>query len=145
MRSIPTQRAKERTLHFSISLIGLFLLIFALALPSLGQQVHQLSYNGSTWTDQNLDGGLAEPWAIASFFTTPNDQLHVFYGAHVSGDLHQLFYNGLNWADENLTQAAPLCNVNCTITGFSVGNFQYVYYVGGLRNLDVHQVLYNNA
>ena len=143
MRSVSTQRSNDRVLHFSISVIGLFLLIVAPALPAFGQQIHQLSYNGSTWADQNLNGGLAEPWAISSFFTTPNDQLHVFYGAHVSGDLHQLFYNGSNWADESLTQAVGLCNVNCGISGFSVGNFQYVYYVGG--DFNVHQMLYNNA
>jgi hypothetical protein len=32
------------------------LLISLAALPAYGQQVHQLSYNGSSWTDQNLNG-----------------------------------------------------------------------------------------
>ena len=119
------------------------LLVSLAAMPAFGQQIHQLSYNGSTWADQNLNGAAAEPWAISSFFTTPNDQFHVFYGAAASGDLHQLFYNGSSWADMDLTQAAGLCNINCGITGFSVANFQYVYYVG--NDFDVHQMLYNNA
>ena len=141
MRSVSTKPSKDPVLHFSICLIGVCLLIFAL--PVFGQQIHQLSYNGSTWADQNLNGAAAEPWAISSFFTTPNDQFHVFYGAAESADLHQLFYNGSSWADLDLTQAAGLCNINCGITGFSVANFQYVYYVS--NDFDVHQMLYNNA
>ena len=118
------------------------LLLSLAALPAYGQQIHQLSYNGSSWSDQNLGSALAEQWAISAFFTTPNDQLHVFYGAHVSEDLHQLFDNGSNWADLDLKQAVDLCKY-CGIGGFSVANFQYVFYVGG--DACVHQMLYNNA
>ena len=118
------------------------LLVSFAALPAFGQQIHQLSYNGSAWADQNLDGAPVE-WAISSFFTTPNDQLHVFYGAAESGDLHQLFYNGSNWADSTLNQADGLCANYCGISGFSVANFQYVYYVGS--DFYLHQMLYNNA
>jgi hypothetical protein len=118
------------------------LLISLAALPALGQQIHQLSYNGSNWSDQNLKGAPAQAWAISAFFTTPNDQLHVFYGDHVSKDLHQLFYNGSNWADLNLIQATDLCKY-CGISGFSEGNYQYVFYVGG--DACVHQMLYDNA
>lgn len=118
------------------------LLISLAALPAFGQQIHQLSYNGSSWSDQNLGGAPAQGWAISAFFTTPNDQLHVFYGDHASKDIHQLFYNGSNWADLDLNQATDLCKY-CGIGGFSVANYQYVFYVGA--DACVHQMLYNNA
>ena len=120
------------------------LVISLAALPALGQQIHQLSYNGSNWSDENLNSAASEQeqWAISAFATTPNDQFHVFYGAHTSEDLHQLFYNGSNWADLDLIQATDLCKY-CGISGFSEANFQYVFYVGG--DADVHQMLYNNA
>jgi hypothetical protein len=120
------------------------LLLSLAARPALGQQIHQLSYNGSNWSDQNLNGGAAEQWAISAFFTTPNDQFHVFYGydALESADLHQLYYNGSNWADLDLNQATPLCDY-CGISGFSEANYQYVFYVG--HDSDVHQMLYNGG
>ena len=58
--------------------------------------------------------------------------------------MHQLFYNGTNWADEDLTAetGAPQANP-LAVSAFSVGNYQYVYYVD--LNHDVHQLLYNNS
>jgi hypothetical protein len=133
---------KEAINRLRQSVCAFGLLLSLAALPTYGQQIHQLSYNGSNWADQNLNGAPAERWAISAFFTTPNDQLHVFYAALESDDLHQLFYNGSNWADLNLNEATGLCKY-CGISGFSEGNFQYVFYVGGDAHL--HQMLYNNA
>jgi hypothetical protein len=121
---------------------ALALLISLAALPAFGQQIHQLSYNGSNWADQNLNGAAAQQWAISAFFTTPNDQLHVFYGSLDSADLHQLYYNGSNWADEDLNEAVGLYQYS-GISGFSVDNFQYVFYIGS--DGDVHQMLYNGG
>ena len=133
---------KEAINRLRQSVCAFGLLLSLAALPTYGQQIHQLSYNGSNWADQNLNGAPAERWAISAFFTTPNDQLHVFYAALESDDLHQLFYNDSNWADLNLNEATGLCKY-CGISGFSEGNFQYVFYVGGDAHL--HQMLYNNA
>ena len=127
-------------LRYAVCAFGL--LISLAALPAFGQQIHQLSYNGSNWADQNLNSAAAQQWAISAFFTTPNDQFHVFYGSLDSADLHQLFYNGSNWADLDLNQAVGLYQYS-GISGFSVGNFQYVFYIGSDAN--VHQMLYNNA
>src|SRR5258708_36735052 len=92
-----SQQSKEPVLHLSICLIGVFLLIFALR--AHGQQVHQLSYNGSSWMDQNLNGAPASPYTgIASFLTTPNDQTHVYYIDHGANyDVEQLFLHGVSW------------------------------------------------
>jgi hypothetical protein len=44
------------------SAICAFALLLSLAaLPALGQKVHQLSRNGSSWMDQNLNGAVAAP------------------------------------------------------------------------------------
>src|ERR1035438_9588624 len=101
------------------------LLISLAALPALGQQIHQLSYNGSNWSDQNLNGAPAQAWAISAFFTTPNDQLHVFYGDHASKDLHDLFYKVKNGAPLTRVQA-PAFSKSCGITVFPEGNYRYV-------------------
>lgn len=129
-----------RRLYFGICILSVLLSLTAM--PAYGQQIHQLSYNGSTWADQNLNGAAAQQWAISAFFTTPNDQLHVFYGSLDSADLHQLYYNGSNWADLDLNQAVGLYQYS-GISGFSVNNFQYVFYIGS--DGDVHQMLYNGG
>jgi hypothetical protein len=61
--------------------------IFAAILaPFAGaQQIHELYYNGSKRTDQALNSGAANWFSgMAGFYTTPNDQFHVYY--RVLGD-----------------------------------------------------------
>jgi hypothetical protein len=122
-------------------------LVISFAVAAQSQQIHQLSYDGSNWMDQNLDGVQANPYdGISAFFTTPNDQTHVYYAANGNDpDIHQLFYNGVSWSDEDLSvlAGATPATPGSPISGFSVANFQYVYYIG--EEEDVHQLLYNNA
>jgi hypothetical protein len=130
-------------LRHAVCAFGL-LLSFA-ALPAFGQHVHQLSYNGSTWANEQLPSAQTTViTSIASIVTAPNNQEHVYYFAGDSPDVHQLFYNGTNWADEDLTAetGAPQANP-FSVAAFSVGNYQYVYYVDLYG--DVHQLLYNNS
>ena len=146
MPSHSTRRSKQPAFHLSLCVIGIFLLVFALR--AHGQRIHQLSFNGSSWMDQNLNGALAGPYTgIASFLTTPNDQTHVYYiDNNGFYHVHQLFFNGTSWADQDLTvvSGAPEgAYGSCTVVGFSVGNYQYVYYLGG-NSGHVHQLLYNN-
>jgi hypothetical protein len=142
----PTRdRAKVRSTFATYFFAVIFLLAVA---PAYGQQIHQLSYNGSSWMDQNLNGALAGPYTgIAAFLTTPNDQTHVYYVDNNGNyDVHQLFYNGTSWEDQNLTVisgAAKGAYGAAQVAGFSVGNYQYVYYLGGQTG-HVHQLLYNN-
>jgi hypothetical protein len=120
--------------------------LFALAAaPAYGQQVHQLLYNNSDWADQDLNGGISMTnGPVAAYLTTPNNQEHAYY---LTGDghVHQLFYNGTSWADEDLTVLSGGPPASGAVAGFSVGNFQYVYYVAQKSPLDVHQLLYNNV
>ena len=126
-----------------------FGLLLSLALPVFGQQqVHQLHYNNSYWADQNLNGVQADPHPLAAFITTPNNQQHVYYLSYSnsSAHVHQLFYNGVSWADEDLTvlSGGPTAR-GFSPAGFSVGNYQYVYYTSDSYPYHVHQLLYNNV
>lgn len=117
---------------------ALGLLIVVTALPTFAQQIHQLSSNGTSWTEQNLNGASTGARGIAAYLTTPNDQKHVYYlSSGPTPDIHQLFFNGVSWTDEDLTVlsgAAPALQFSA-VTGFSVGNYQYVYYLGPSNHL----------
>jgi hypothetical protein len=140
---ITTSKDTRNRLRHVVCAIGLLLSVAGL--PAYGQYVHQLSYNGSNWMDQNLNGVQANAYTeIEAFVTTPNDQTHVYYLSTPDYHVHQLFYNGVSWSDEDLTTlSGATANGGGSISGFSVGNFQYVYYVGD--DEDVHQLLYNNS
>jgi hypothetical protein len=139
-------RKNRPAIHPAIFLIAVLLAFFAAYAHS--QQIHQISFNGSSWMDQNLNGALASGFTgIAAFQTVPNQQTHVYYVDNsVNYDVHQLFYNGTSWSDEDLTVvsgAARGAIGPSAVAGFPVGNFQYVYYIGS--ESDVHQLLYDNA
>ncbi|MFZ0362132.1 MAG: hypothetical protein WCB56_09475, partial [Terriglobales bacterium] len=89
-------------LHHAVCVSAL--LIMLAALPAYGQQqVHQLLYDNSNWTDQNLNGSQSiSNGPVAAFLTTPNDQPHVYFLA-TNGHVHQHFYNGVSWSDDDLT------------------------------------------
>ena len=140
-------RCKEALNRLRRTLCSFGLLVSFAALPTFGQQIHELYYNGSQWTDQGLKSGEANWFSgIAGFATTPNEQLHVYYpvgGAGDYTDIHQLFYNGTSWSDQDLTTLVGAPQATETpMTGFSVGNFQYVFYNDAHDH--VHQLLYNN-
>jgi len=92
------------------------------------------SKNNQGWKSNDLTklsfGPTADAFnGLTGFATTPNNQLHVYY---VSGNhVNQLFFNGQNWANEDLTLLTngPLAEGTGGMAGFSVANFQYVYYL----------------
>jgi hypothetical protein len=144
MRKTTFKHTRNRLGH---AVCALGLLLSLAALPAYGQHVHQLSYNGSTWVAEQLPSAQTTViTSIASILTTPNNQGHVYYFADAGefADVHQLFYNGTNWADGDLTTetGAPQANP-FSVAAFSVGNYQYVYYVDLYGH--VHQLLYNNS
>jgi hypothetical protein len=94
------------------------------------------STNNKTWTGSDLTkktkGPLANPSnGITAFATTPNNQIHLFYvvGNHVN----QLFLPtpATKWSNTDLTAltGGGLANYSAEMSGFSVANEQYVYYV----------------
>jgi hypothetical protein len=129
---------------------GFVILIFLwlVHLPAFADHVHHLWYNNTFWQDQDLtaltNGGIAtSSGAIAAFYTTPNHQFHVYYVDSNSQHVHQLFHS-THWSDEDLTAftGGPTAYAY-GITGFAIGNLQYVFYVG--TDLHVHQLSYNNV
>src|SRR5450755_2635656 len=81
-------RCKEALNRLRRTLCSFGLLVSFAALPTFGQQIHELYYNGSQWTDQGLKSGEANWFSgIAGFATTPNDQLHVYYPVGGAGTI----------------------------------------------------------
>lgn len=115
-------------------------------LPAFADHLHHLWYNNSNWQDQDLialAGGASSYGAgVTAFYTTPNQQLHVYY-ADKNGYIHQLYYNNTSWSDQNLTAltGAPLALVG-GLSGFAIGNSQYLFYVSVDQH--VHQLSYVN-
>jgi hypothetical protein len=140
-----TQSLWQRTrLRPTLAAGALALFICLVNLSAACQQVHQLSYNNSNWSDQNLFGATTDSQSgIAAFPTTPNDALHVYYLSS-SDHVWQLFFNGTSWGDEDLTSetGGPVAMAKSSVAGFSFQNFQYVFY--SASNGHIHQLLYNN-
>lgn len=133
----------------TIRLLATCLLFLLVANLAYADHVHHLYYNNIQWVDTDLttatNGGLATSFgAITAFYTTPNKQLHVYYIDSSAQHVHQLYYNGTTWSDSDLTIAGngPIANPY-GISGFSIGNYQYVFYVGYADN-HVHQLTYVN-
>jgi hypothetical protein len=106
-----------------------------------GGDIYQLSSSdNSSWSQQDLTTLTNSPSAntydaIKAFATTPNTQLHVYYisSARQSQDhINQLFFNGSSWSNEDLTAATRAKNAvdYKGMSGFSLGNYQYVFYIG---------------
>jgi hypothetical protein len=123
-------------------------LMIALPLPSFGQHLHELFYNNVDWVDTDLTAltgaGSAETQGVAAFYTTPNDQLHVYYASANDRHIHQLYNNGSSWSDSDLTSVTggAIAFPGSGMSGFSIGNFQYVYFVA--PDLHVHEYSFVN-
>jgi hypothetical protein len=133
---------------FAIRLV-LPLAIFAASALCQAGHIHQLNYNNSSWVDTDLTaltGGATATFygAITAFDTTPNKQLHVYYVDASAQHVHQLYYDNTNWADDDLTAFTGGPSASAYgISGFAIGNLQYVFYQGS--DSHVHELNYNNA
>ena len=142
------------SLYFSICLLSLLSLF---AIPANAQHIHQLLYDNYNWTDQNLAGAPVfdlpdNPMGNDAFATTPNNQIHIYYvGAFHNGHIHQRTQSQKKgpfsvpvWIDEDLTQetGAEPAYLATTLSGFSEGNLQYVFY--GTIDSDIHMLFYDN-
>ncbi|MGA9475112.1 MAG: hypothetical protein WBV36_21775 [Terriglobales bacterium] len=94
------------------------------------------STNNKKWTGADLTkktkGPLADPSnGIVAFATTPNNQIHVFYAS--GGHVNQLFLPtpATKWSNTDLTALTHggLAEYSGAMSGFSIANEQYVYYV----------------
>jgi hypothetical protein len=103
------------SLHVSICLLGLLSLSTT---PASGQ----------IYVRELLTHSI--PGMALTAFSTPNNQLRVYYASMFTGDVNQLFFNGSGWSNEDLSAATKTGEwaVLTGMSGFSVGNYQYVFY-----------------
>jgi len=122
--------------RFVSCVLGIMLVLSAVSAFAQNGHLHQLNYNNASWVDSDVTsltgGDLPQPQGIAAFTTTPNNQLHVYYVSQ-NGGLHQAYFNGTSWSDENLTAVTGGTGpfAQSAVTGFSIGNAQYVYFCDG--------------
>ena len=120
-------------------------LLMLTQLPAYADHIHHLWYNNIDWQDQDLtaktNGGTATSGGGVAAFSTPGGQFHVYYVDSTYSHLHQLYYNGHSWSDQDLTglTGGPTA-YPYNVSGFGVGNYQYVYYVG--TDNHVHETYY---
>jgi hypothetical protein len=70
--------------------------------------------------------------------------LHVYFVDSNVQHVHQLYNNGTSWSDSDLTASTGGPTASAYgITGFSIGNLQYVFYQGS--DSHVHELNYNNV
>jgi hypothetical protein len=96
---------------------------------STGEEVHQMTYKNKKWSDQDLGG--PAPYSlgpILAYATTPNNQFHVYYNGQGGNVIDQMYFNGTSWSYGALP-SAQVAGLGPGMAGFSVGNFQYVYYI----------------
>jgi hypothetical protein len=109
--------------------------------------VHQMYYNNSKWSDQNLtsiaNGASAQPASGISSFAISDGQ-HVHYVAS-DQHVHQLYYDNSRWSDQDLTSVANGASAQPAsgISSFAISDGQHVYYVASDQH--VHQLYYNNS
>lgn len=127
--------------------ISLLLAVFSQAL-AFADHVHHLWYNNSNWQDQDLTvlthGAIGNSEdGITAFYTTPNQQFHVFF-VDTNSHVNQLYYNGTSWSDQDLTALTGGPGAYAAgISGFAIGNLQYVFYLG--IDQHIHELSYNNS
>ncbi len=108
--------------------------------------VHEYTYgnNGDfAWVDNALPTGksggtcAAAPVGIVALVTSPNNNRHVYYeaesGSATSSQIRQLYYDGSTWTNEKfstLIKGAKTSEQKAPMSGFAVGNDQYVFFQG---------------
>jgi len=124
---------------------NIVMLLALLVSPSMGQNIHQIAYNGS-WVDTNLTTTTGGPtpyvMGVSAFYTTPDNDLHVFYIA-TNRHIHQFTYKGV-WADEDVTAESNgmIAADEVPVSAFTTNGAQYVYFCG--NDNDLHEYAYGN-
>ena len=129
-------------------LFSVFALVFLTA-PVFGQHIHELYYNNADWVDSDLTsqtgGPVVYPQGVAAFYTTPNDQFHVYYASNGDYHVHQLFFNGSSWSDSDLTAltGGAIASNSAGMSGFSIADAQYVYFCSD--DFSLHEYSYGDG
>ena len=110
--------------------------------------VHQLYYNGTTWSDEDITwfgGGIsANPFGLSAF-AIGNFQ-YVFYVGSDS-HVHMLNYNNSKWSDLDITTSAggTLASANHLVAFATSPNNQFHVYYQDLNSVDLYQLYFNGS
>jgi hypothetical protein len=104
--------------------------------------VHQLFYNGVSWSDENLTSATGAPLALAKSAVSGFSVNNLQYVYYIGSDhhLHQLYYNNSAFADSDLTKISggPLARSTTKLVAFTTGSPAiHVYYQSS--NGHIHQ------
>jgi hypothetical protein len=120
-------------------------------LANNSNDIHELNFNGSTWSDLSLKTVVAQEPAARGWmagFATGNQQ-HLFFAAYSPKDklhLARLFFNGSKWVNQDLSakvHGLPLSAAS-GITAFAVSSTHLEAYCV-TNDLEVHQFTLNNG
>jgi len=85
--------------------------------------VHQLFYNGVSWSDENLTSATGAPLALAKSAVSGFSVNNLQYVYYIGSDhhLHQLYYNNSAFADSDLTKISggPLARSTTKLVAFT--------------------------
>jgi hypothetical protein len=112
------------------------------------QHVHELYYNNTSWSDDDLTaftgGPTASPYGISGFAI---DNLQYIFYQGSDNHVHELTYNNADWADRDITVlGGGTLAAGGPVLAFATkpNNQPHVYYQAS-SNLDLHQLYFNGS
>lgn len=113
------------------------------------QHVHQLYYNGKSWSDADLTsltgGPTANPYGITGFAI--GNLQYVFYVGSSDSHVHELSYNNANWSDQDLTSlvGGNLASAAPLVAFPTKPNNQFHVYYQDANNFHEYQLYFNGT
>jgi hypothetical protein len=110
--------------------------------------VHQLYFNNTKWSDDDLTaftgGPAASPYGITGFAI--GNLQYVYYVSSSDGHVHELSYNNVNWGDQDLTSITGGTVSGPLLVAFATkpNNQRHVYYQDG-NTLHEKQLYFNGT
>lgn len=110
--------------------------------------VHQLYFNNTTWSDDDLTaftgGPAASPYGITGFAI--GNLQYVYYVSSSDGHVHELSYNNANWGDQDLTSLTGGTVSSPLLVAFATNpnKQRHVYYQDG-NTLHEKQLYFNGT
>jgi len=111
------------------------------------QHLHQLYYNGKSWSDDDLTsytgGPTASPYGVSGFAV--GNLQYIFY-IGTDNHVHETYYNNYDWTDQDLTNLSggPSAGFGPVLAFDTKPNLEgHVYYQD--QNFDLHQIYFNGT
>jgi hypothetical protein len=109
--------------------------------------VHQLFYNGTSWSDSDLTALAKGPAAFGpvSGFSVGNFQYVYYVTDSTPAHVHQLLYNNVSWVDSDLTAlSGSKTSTIAQLVAFTTAPALHVYYRDGASS-HIHQLFSDNG